>query len=78
MSDDFGPLVVEVVSPDPQGHGGRGHYLRGRVGVVVGINGQFVQVQFDDGTRYAFTPEELRSYGEKWSSEATDWKADDE
>lgn len=62
MSDPA-PVMVEVVSPDPNGHGGDIDWLRNRVGVISGINGQFVMVSFEDGTKAAFTPTELRSFG---------------
>lgn len=61
---DPAPVTVEVVSPDPTGHGGDIDRLQGRVGVISGINGQFVTVMFEDGTRGAFTPLELRSFGD--------------
>lgn len=65
-TDDFracpdpAPVMVEVCSPDPTGHGGDADRWRGRIGVICGLNGQFVTVVFEDGTRAAFDPLELR------------------
>jgi len=64
MSDEPGPVSVEVVSPDPGGHGGNGIQWQGQVGVICGVSGQFVVVRFESGTRAAFDPTELRSFGE--------------
>ena len=58
-------VEVRVAAVDPNTFSGNGDKYLNRIGEIVGVTGQFVLVQFTDGSdphRHAFLPQELSMF----------------